>query len=84
MMDCVEELIALLEQSRVLREALRDGTFWENEAWVEDLFDETPISDSMTENEKKMNEGYSFTSFCCSKLVERQLHSSRLIRACSM
>jgi len=56
MMDCVEELIALLEQSRVLREALRDGTFWENEAWVEDLFDETPISDSMTENEKKNNE----------------------------
>ena len=53
--DFIETQIALWEQSRVLRNALKTGTFWENEAWVNDFFDESKISDSMNHkvNEKE-------------------------------
>ena len=49
--DDVETYVALLHQSRVLRSALRDGSFWENEAWVNDFFDESTLSDSIKERE---------------------------------
>ena len=49
--DDVEMYVALLHQSRVLRSALRYGSFWENEAWVNDFFDESKLSDSIKERE---------------------------------
>ena len=54
--DFIETQIALWEQSRVLRNALKTGTFWENEAWVNDFFDESKISDSMNHRESTENE----------------------------
>jgi hypothetical protein len=45
-MEDLATLIALWEQSHVLRQSLRDGTFWDNAAWVGDLFDETPLADT--------------------------------------
>ena len=50
-MDSVDTLIALLEQSRVLRAALRDGSFWDNEAWVNDFFDESKLSDRLEDDD---------------------------------
>ena len=46
-MEDLATLIALWEQSHVLRQSLRDGTFWDNKAWVDDLFDETPLADTI-------------------------------------
>ena len=51
-----DELIALWEQSAVLRRALRDGSFWENEAWVNDFFDESKISDTISDDAASPNE----------------------------